>query len=109
MSRFCLFAASKKKRVCSPDRLSQNVTEGVGQTDTDNILALIEILKGIVVVLERGWGVLLLSSQELRDVRVNLHDGYRVMDECALCIWVFKSSRRSRRLCVVLSWMCRLS
>lgn len=37
------------------------------------VLSLIEVLEGVVVVLERGRHLALLGGQELRNVRVNLH------------------------------------
>lgn len=56
--------------------------------DRHNILALIEVFEGIVIVLERSWGPLLLSSQELRDVRVNLHDGLWECFSKGVCVCV---------------------
>lgn len=37
------------------------------------VLSLIEVLEGVVVVLERGRHLALLGGQELWNVRVNLH------------------------------------
>lgn len=49
------------------------------------VLSLVEVLEGVVVVLERGRHLALLGGQELRNVRVNLH--YVLFTGC-ICVSV---------------------